>query len=313
MNRRLIALMVLMLVSCLALSGCNLFGWTSGDSSDSLIDEGIQKMRDGDYQGAVADFSAAMEDDPNSSEARYYHAKATLLASGFNPFNIGVDMSEGNYDSGEDLPFTGLDWPEGRANTLYGAVRTVYDDLKPIFNGETHGEFTKKDIDLDFAVAAGVKGILGFQDVNLDGVINASDFKFTLTYYGDQGYGFGQNDIINYLSGVGGVPKPVGPFAFDTCAMIDTFNLMLDNIAVIIKESRDAIHEVIAELDDDSELDPEDIDEFLQRVIDIGHYWKINDPADNDGDGVANEEKINGVDDDGDGLYDEDGHWSSCP
>jgi hypothetical protein len=305
--------MVLLSVSCLALTGCNLFGWTSGDSSDSLIDNGIQKMRDGNYQGAVADFSAAMEDDPNSSEARYYHAKATLLASGFNPFNIGVEISEGSYDAGEDLPFTGINWPEGKANSLYGAVRTVYDDLKPIYYEETHGEFTKKEIDLDFAVATGVKGIFGFQDMNLDGVINASDFKFHLTYYGDQGYGFGQNDIVNYLSGAGGVPKPIGPFDLDTCALIDTFNLMLDNIATIINESRVVIHEIIAELDEDSELDPADIDEFLQRVIDIGHYWKINDPADNDLDGRFNEELINGVDDDGDGFYDEDSHWNSCP
>jgi hypothetical protein len=305
--------MVLLLVSCLALSGCNLFGWTSGDSSDSLIDDGIQEMRDGNYEAAKAKFSAAMEDDPTSSEARYYHAKATLLASGFNPFNIGVDMSDGNYDPGENLPFTGINWPAGKANALYGAVRTVYEDLKPIYDEETRGEFTRKDIDLDFAIATGVKGIFGFQDVNLDGVIDASDFKFNLTYYGDQGYGFGPNDIVSYLSGAGGVPKPIGPFAIDTCALIDTFNLMLDNIATVIEESRDVIDSVIAELDEDSELDPEEIDEFLEMVIAVGQYWKINDPADNDGDGRFNEEIINGIDDDGDGFYDEDSRFGSCP
>jgi len=312
MNRKLIPLTVLLLVSGLALSGCNLFGWTSGDSSDSLIDDGIQKMRDGDYQGALVDFTAAMEDDPNSSEARYYHAKATLLASGFNPFNIGIDLSEDNDDPGDNLPFTGDNWTAGKSNSLYSAVRTVYEDLKPVYYEETHGQFTKKDIDLDFAVAAGVSGVLGFQDVNLDGVINSDDFKFQLTNIGDQGYGFGQTNLVDYLSQSGGVAKPIGTFDLDTCALIDTFNYMLDNIAVIIEEARLVIDEIIAEHNEDNELDPEEINGFLLEVIDIAHYWKINDPADNDHDGLINEEIINGIDDDGDGFYDEDSHWDPC-
>ncbi len=313
MNRKLIIASALLIGFSFVIGGCNLFSWTSGENTESLIDEGIQKMRDGDYQGALAEFTKAMAEDPNSSEARYYHAKATMSVSGFNAFNIGVDMTESDHADGEALPFTGSSWPDKEAEKLYIAMSTVFDDLKPIYDGETTGEFKKEDIDLDFAIATGIRGILFFQDVNLDGLINSGDVDFNITQVDTLGFGFGPNDLTNFITKQFAAAKTTGAATAhdDTCAAIVAFNMLLDSIEVVITESRTIINDILTS---ETELSPEDIDALLADVIKLAQHWKINDPADNDGDGNSSptEETINGVDDDGDGFYDEDAYWQSC-
>ncbi|MDF1543911.1 MAG: hypothetical protein P1R58_02275 [bacterium] len=313
MNRKLLLASVLLIGFSFALGGCNLFSWTSGEDTESLIDEGIQKMRDGDYQGALAEFTKAMAEDPNSSEARYYHAKATMSASGFNAFNLGVDMAESNHKDGDALPFTGSAWPNDEADRLYTAMATVFTDLKPIYDGKTTGSFSKEDIDLDFAIVTGIRGILFFQDVNLDGLINGGDIDFNITQVDTLGFAFGANDLMNYITNNLGAAKAVGATDAhdDTCAAIAAFNMLLDSIEVVINDSRTVINDILTE---ETELSPDDIDALLADVILLARNWKINDPADNDGDGNSDktEEIINLTDDDGDGYIDEDGYWGSC-
>ena len=307
MNKKLVILCALLSTIPFVLVGCNLFGWTSSDNADSLISEGIRDMRDGEYDAALSKFAKAMEQDPNSSEARYYHAKAAMSASGFNSFNLGVDMTQSDDD--EAVPFTGSNWPNDKAEKLNSAILTVYNDLKPIYEGKTTGSFTRTDIDLDFGITVGIRGLLLFQDVNMDGLINSDDYEFHFVSGADGNFGFGPGDILGYLEMESGSAKIVGTAANDTCEAIAAFNMLLDSIDVIISESRDIITQVVSE---ESDLSPDEIDALLAKVVLLADNWKINDPADNDGDGTANEEIINLVDDDGDGYYDEDGWWASC-
>ncbi|MEA3296841.1 MAG: hypothetical protein U9R56_03150, partial [candidate division Zixibacteria bacterium] len=183
MNRKLIWGIAPLLLASLVISGCNIFSWTSGESSESLIDEGRQCMQDLDYSGAVEKFAEAMDKEPNNSDARYYHAKATMRASGFNPLQMAIDVSDNSWDDGDGLIFTGNDITKDKANKLFQAVKTVYVDLKPIYDGTTtSGDINANDIDLDMGVATFVKSILFFRDTNCDEIIDENDFDLTFMF-----------------------------------------------------------------------------------------------------------------------------------
>lgn len=255
------------------IGGCNIFDWTAGDDAGSLIDAGNRHMRDAEYSAAKEKFAQAMDEDPNDSEARYYHAKATLREAGFNALTLANDMSD-DFDQNSNLPFSGGDWTKTKADSLFQAVRVIYNDLKPIYNEETTGIFSKDDIDLDFAVILGIRGILMFQDTNIDSVINDNDFNLRILY-NDKG-GFQIHNLFDFLNP--GAAKATGT-ADETDSLIVIFNNMLDNIETIIEESREIIVDLLTE---DFGVDPADIDEVLQEIIDIAAMYKINDCLDND-------------------------------
>ena len=310
MKRKLIWGIAPLLLVSLIISGCNIFSWTSGESTESLIDEGIQCMHDLDYSGAVDKFAEAMENNPLDSDARYYHAKATMRASGFNPLQMTIDVSDNDLSDGEGLVFTGDDITKIKANKLFQAVKTVYVDLKPIYDGTTtSGDIDANDIDLDMGVATFVKAILFFRDTNCDGIIDEHDFDlffmfdntldgFSITNldaFAASGSGSGKLG-----SGTSAAPQPIDP------DLIVAFNNMIDNIIPIINESLEIILAVIEDLDPDLDIDPEDIEEVINMIDDIAQRYKIADGYDNDDDGSIDEETINGIDDDGDGWIDED-------
>jgi hypothetical protein len=316
MKPKLMFFIALLLLPAFIVSGCNIFGWTSGTSSDSLIEDGKELMRDADYSGAVAKFAEAMAEDPNSSDARYYHAKATLRAAGYNALSLAKAVSDSSFNDGDFLPFTGTEWPIVKANTLYQAMLTIRDDLKPIYDNNPNitGGFRRADIDLDYGLAGGFVGILYFRDANVDGVINADDPNLGVTYEEGGSTGFAIDSLVNYFNAFQ-TPKIANPM--DTTAIppaaITAFNTLLDLIIQIITESRDIIVDILTR--NDSELDVDEINEVLDDVAILLAKYKIEIGVNNDGDAFTDEEVVDGIDDDGDGLIDEDcdGTYDTTP
>ncbi len=307
MKLKLMFFIVLLLLPALIVSGCNIFGWTSGKSADSLIEEGKAMMRDADYSGAQAKFAEAMSEDPNSSDARYYHAKATLRAAGYNALSLAKVVSNSSFNEGDYLPFTGAEWPVEKANGLYQAMLTIRADLKPIYENDSNitGSFRRADIDLDYGLAGGFVGILYFRDANADNAITADDPDLGVTYEESGETGFAINNLVSYFNGIG-TPKIGQPSAIDSIpeAAINAFNTLLYRIIQIITESRDIIIEIL--LRNDSELDVDEINQVLDDVTVLLSKYYINSAVDNDGDGFGDNEIVNGCDDDNDGLIDED-------
>ncbi len=263
MKRKLAVFVMFAVASQLVLSGCTSCGWTSGESVESLIDDGNREMRDGEYAAALVKFSEAMAKDSLNSDARFLHAKASLFAAGFNVLQLATIMTDSSPESGR-LPFTGAKWTANdseQANSLYGVSRTVYSDLRPIFYNETHGAIDSAGIDFDFAIAAGLKGILLFQDTNIDGKINSMDISleivtdafngdFTIINLADLNNALEQAEISAFVQSI------------DTL-LVEASVIILD----IVRKGSDSILEIeeIEELIDDvraalCEIDPDCID-----------------------------------------------------
>jgi tetratricopeptide (TPR) repeat protein len=305
---KLTHLIIPLLLVMLTIGGCNIFGWSSKESPESLIDEGKRYMREGEYDEAVEKFAKAMEEDPDNSDARYYHAKATIHASGFNALYLGKIMSESDFIDGELFPFTGNDWSDEKASRLFQAVKTVYVDLSPIYHNQTTGGFDSTDIDLDLGLATGIQGILTFQDTDLDGIISPLDFDLDIKYFQfGENEGFAIVNLNDYIQNFQGVGKLAGGEAATPTPipqdLIDAFNTLIDSIDVIIQYSLAIIMDIVSE---ELDLDPEEVEAVLDEVILVAQHYKIETGIDNDGDGRIDEEIVNGLDDDGDGWIDED-------
>lgn len=292
--------------------GCNIFEWTSGEDAETLIAEGRQHMRDAEYDEAAAKFAEAMEEEPDNADARYLHAKAVVHGSGENSLSIAAEIEDNNRSDGDALPFTGSEWPDERANRLYQAVNQAYDDLLPIYNGEATGEIGRDDIDGDLGIVAGVRGCLMFRDTDTNGVINSSDYDLDIEWdVSDDAFAITNfKDFIAAASA--GVSPRIEP-GLTTASpipalVVGTVNYIIDNIVVIVELARDIITTIAT---DAFGLDPQEVEDFLNEVIVMAPLYYIDDDADNDGDGLIDEEIVDGIDNDGDGLYDEDsnGEW----
>ncbi len=305
---RRILVIALVLSLAVILSGCNLFGWTSEKSAKSLIDEGRQLMRDGEYAAAEAKFAQAKEKDPHSSDARYYHAKAVMHGSGFNPLDLADIVANSPDSAGQSLPFFGPEWPNDRANNLYRTARIVYSDLAPIYYGFSRGDIGREDIDFDLAIVATIRGLLLFRDTNSDGLITSTDHWFSI---GGQDNvdrdGYTINNFAEYVAGNASVASKDGQQLVAAepvpSALIVAFNSLVDNIALVIAEAYSFIVTIATE---EYGLDIEEVQDLLEQLILTAHIYRIDPVEDNDDDGAVDEEIINGIDDDGDGFYDED-------
>ncbi len=260
MKRPLIILGFVLVLSMLLLSGCNIFEWTSGESTDSLIDEGNREMRDGNCAAAVEKFAAAIAKDSLHADARYFHAKATLCAAGFNVLQLGTMMSDSEYFDDEALPFTADEWRANSkqlVNDLYSAINTVYDDLSPVFYGFTHGTLDSNDIDVEYVVTIGIRALLMFQDTNLDGVIDDDDFDFNILFNSGSDQ-FVINNINNYI-------------AITTAAERTAY---FNAIGEVLTEAIDIIVAIIAgSLDDDGGLDISEIESLLNDIFDLSNDY----------------------------------------
>ncbi|MBN1350672.1 hypothetical protein JXJ21_14740 [candidate division KSB1 bacterium] len=180
-------------------TSCNIFNWTSSSEGDDLFYEGVKLFNEKKFGEAKEKFAEAMKDDPNRSEYRYYHAKATLYESDINFLTVARDIIQPTEYKGSSNLFT-LPLYSRPANLstqekleeqqyktrIYKIVSTCHDDIYPIFRAETYGTITREDILFSFSLFSLARSILQLRDTNNDGVIDEKDYYFFI-YTTDDG------------------------------------------------------------------------------------------------------------------------------
>ncbi|MBI4553105.1 MAG: hypothetical protein HY710_12645 [Candidatus Latescibacteria bacterium] len=304
------------LLAGVVLGGCkggNIFGFKSADKKNSgdLIVKGQEQLRDGQFAQAESTFAQAILADPQNSDARFYHAKASLLASGFSIVTLIRDVTNNANKTGASLPLFSPNPTKPRAEDdaektrIYQANITIVKDLEPISQGLTHGSFDSSSIGLDLAIANTIRSFLRLRDTNGDEVINSADFFFDINRTTDENFSFDLGGVIT---------SPDQASSFNT--------LIRDLTQSEGGQRRSLVQQVLDNLRQAGLLTKDsaiDVDELEKAIDDLGnsaskYFINTGQPGnlgigDNDGDGRVDEEAINGFDDDGDGLVDEDSHF----
>lgn len=293
MRTRTPHLSFLVIASAFLLSGCqNLWNWTVDENSfEAAFEEGRTALRDADYPRAEEAFTRAVDLRPAHSEARYYLAKSAVLRSGVDVLSLVRTVTDdGDHGAADVFAFETL-----RADAVYRVNATVLNALEPIRHGEaTEGSLVSTDVDLDVAIAYALRAILRLRDTNGDGLIDQDDLSiedFTLIQNGDFS-----------LEGLANVPP-------------EDLNAMIEDLVGLAGDGGDALIDALS----GSGIDTDQLGDLLDSLDgDVSLYY-VNtgvpgNPGvgDNDGDGLQDEECLNGVDDDGDSRVDEDSRAYGC-
>lgn len=315
------------LLAGVMLGGCkggNIFGVKSIDEKNvnDLIAKGQDLLRAGKFTEAQVEFAKAVAADSLNSDARFYHAKATLLTSGFSIVQLIQDVTKNANRAGSSLP---LFSPSGGVRTtaddeektrIYQANIVIVRDLEPISKGLTHGAIDSSSIGLDISLANTIRGFLRLRDTNNDQVINAQDFFFDISRV--TGNDFSLQDLRSAIA-----PSNLTP-AEQQARAGDFNNLLRDLTQQEPGKSQSIVDQVLDNLEKSGLLSnlegtSIDVNDLKKAITDLGNDVKkyfINNGTpgnpgigDNDGDGRIDEETIDGIDNDGDGLIDEDSHF----
>lgn len=164
--------------------GCNLFSFTNPtNSTTDYLAEGQKKYWDGDFAGAVEDFTRAIDEDLDNADAYWWHAKALLRATGNTSISLITMLSGLETRDSTLLPF--MDWPADKANTLYRAMFGIDRDLVMIYDDSVHSEELDADaVALDYAASLSILGTLMLRDTNVDSFINEEDINL-LAFFQD--------------------------------------------------------------------------------------------------------------------------------
>ncbi|UCE17646.1 MAG: hypothetical protein JSV84_12280 [Gemmatimonadota bacterium] len=284
----------------LALPGCNILGWTHRNEQ-SHLDRGMELMRQGDYAQAEQEFARAKEENPASADARYYHAKAVQRGAHFDIVDLVKEVSQARTDrcqDGASLPLYNNEIDV--LDEIYRVNLIIVNDLRPIYDGETHGSISARDIDIDLAFASLLTALPGLRDTNRDSTINDVDLLLDIRYSStlEEYYITGFHEFL----GGGSQPRslPINASGVNPEDINPLINYVLD----LIEESDDLL---IATLQrwttGTSEENIRNLLEDIRTTI-VKYYY--DDDRDNDGDAMSDEEQLNGFDDDDDGLIDED-------
>lgn len=267
MKRSIFFLLPLLL---LFFSGCNIFEWTSNPTSATdYLNSGRLKLADGDYAGALSDFRNAVNENPNSSDARFAYAKARLLVSGINSLDVLSSLSQFNL-SGNDITVAFFDqslWPNDRATDLYTALYDIQQMLQPIFNNQTVGNISSRDVALDYGISQTVFGLLQLRDSNRDMVINTSDVNISLIW---------RNGRFN-LEGVRNLYNQQGANVINAI-LGDASNFTTNLISIITTV-----------LPASSGFDTDNLSRTVDSIRVAMVSYRINDLQDNDNDGLIDE------------------------
>ena len=323
MNTRMLsgAMGTFLILGALVLAGCNIFDWTHGDDDASdYIAEGREFMNDAKYEEAAEQFQKAVDANPTDAEARYLHAKAMVLGSGVSITQLAEQMTS---SAGGDLPLFSPD-PElsvqednAGKTKLYQASYYAALDLKEIYEGRAMGKYSPEDIDVDYAIATGVSGVLGLRDTNQDRVIDESDFVLDISRLsaGDVLEIKGIEDLVaSFFEGGGTLPigKLLAKAAEDTLVGADKINPLLSFVTGMILTSGDLLTEIVERIVSEAEeegLETDKIEEYVADFLAVVDMYWYDDGRDNDGDGRIDEETIDGIDNDGDERIDEDTNY----
>ncbi|MBD3170541.1 MAG: hypothetical protein GF307_13735 [candidate division Zixibacteria bacterium] len=274
------------------ISGCNIFGWTAGDDNlDGYMARGREYMRDSEYQKAADEFAKAIEEDPAYADARYYHAKAVVLAADINVGTI-IDELESGGDS--DLlplysrnPELTMEQDIELKDRLYRANRTAYIDLTEIFEGRATGSFSKRDVAADLLIALGAYSLSGMRDTDQNGAITADDIYLEIKEAQDGSYYIlGLDEFFDYN------PDSIYSAAtrFDTIGA-HYFNVVLEWGEMILTNNRQLCIDIVREFDPTMEID--EIEELLEEVLGLINKYYVNtggagNPGEGDGDNDGN-------------------------
>jgi len=288
--------LIITFLMLIGLSGCNIFEFASpSDNQKSLIEEGREMLRDGDYEGAFNKFTEALENDPYNSELRYLRAKAAMRRTGTNAITLATEIStlETQSDTPVMLPFLDPD-----------RFMIARSDLGMIVDGSATGIIEPDDILIDFGVILAVNAILLFRDTNQDQVIDDIDIPL---------YVFFQNGRLN----IQGLYDVV--FGYDTLETIDTspgaeaVNNLIDRLTELMQEGAEAILQFIRNVGEESGISEEILNDVIESIKNGTGKYYVDDDRDNDDDGRVDEEYLNGDDDDLDGWTDEDSNGLRGP
>ncbi len=314
LTRRPFLLFTVLILTMFILNGCNIFGWSAKDDNfDGYMDNGREYMHEGDYSAALEQFEKALEINPNSSDAHYYHAKATVAVAGI---DIGVILDELEAASEQDnLPLYSRDTTKTEAediaykNKIYQANTVVVNDLQAIYQGQSTGRFSADDVDVDLAVATAIVGIVGLRDTDRDGDIDENDIYMDIVTQSDGTFLFRDvSQFFDYSPGAG-----ENPAGYDSTGA-EYFNGLLQWTANTLINSRELINNILQRIDPELNLD--EVNELIDNIVETINKYYINtgtpsNPGigDNDNDGYTDEEHwgdITNGDRDGDGYYWED-------
>jgi len=279
------------------LSSCNnIWDWTVDDGSfEALLADGRQALRASDYALAVEKFRAAVDRQPRHAQARYYLAKATVLEGDLDV--VGLVRTLTDTESEEVGARRIYESPLETANTIYQVNLVVLDCLEPVHDGTADlGRFAELDVRLDLAFAYVLTGILRMRDTNGDGVVDGDDLspeELGLQGGGGEDFSFGGLDQI----------PP------------EDLNDMLDDLNDLLSDGGDLLLEDLG----DHGIDTDEVNDLIDQLGGDLRAYYVNTgvpgnpgEGDNDGDGLVDEECLDGLDEDLDGRVDEDARLAGC-
>ncbi|MCF7811161.1 hypothetical protein K9N50_09265 [bacterium] len=263
-------LLPLLLIGVFIISGCNIYDFTAADDdARSIVEEGKQLLRDGDFQGALDKFKEALADDSLNSELRYLHAKAAMRRTGQNTITLATEISTFQTDSQNrtTLPFLDPDeWPKTKADSLYQGVLIAAEDLKLIADSIAVGSIVPKDINLGLAFILAINGLLIFRDTNSDTHIDYKDIDLNVFFV---------NGRLN-IENLGQMVDSLG---------IESVNNMIDAITDLLINGSLQIDEFLGSgEEDDSGIDNEAMKNVINKIKGGSNIYKIELGIDNDGD-----------------------------
>lgn len=312
--------MALLLVSFI---GCNLFnpsgeGGDEDADADGLIAEGEECMRDQDFVCAYDAFSAALAEDSSKSLAWHGLIKATVGRDSLPITELirrALDLGDMKADSA--MPF--LNENDSVKNRFYRPLLRLQFLITKFKKrdslGRTDGVFRASREDNDLLVVSNLGLILKLADLNRDTIIDSRDNLLKGAFDSLKTGGIKPSVISadSFLVSSSGEPDTTGKV---DSQKVSDFNTFIQGMSEDVETNRTILKEAVATAgttttDTGEESIDAKIDKFLDAAGGSLVFWKLNDFADNDGDGCVDEEIWgDSVDNDGDGLVDEDARAS---
>ena len=324
----LISIPILLLIILLS-TACNIFDFSGNKKKDNPAEKAEEYIRNGNYTKAKQVLSVAVKDSVNS-EMLYLAAKATLLDGGFDIAQIVSRIRIEDPLPGLKLAILEFidQFRDTKKTSWFASNIEVVVLLSWIWKEKATGMFFKDDIAIDYTIANMMTGILKIRDPNNDFKIDYRDFQPDLNFFQKtSGYlrsGFQisgskikdmSGDIVVNEQGLPEILKGLTAFlgGWDNLASgvkvdykPDDINEWINSILVSLDNTNSCFNELKK---NNLSFDIKEMKEYNNQIAtSLNNFW-YDDGIDNDGDGVIDEETINGIDDDNDGIIDEDSHY----
>jgi hypothetical protein len=158
-------------------------------------------------------------------------------------------------------------------------------------------------IQIDFALTSFITTMLGFLDLNRDGILDDRDLNLGITRDENGNLSIDVEQVMEQAVSDPEVAKNMNSKLEDLAKGTENIGSLLSTVSQTLgggaggQEMPDTV------------LSEEATSELEKQIADMGDavlFYKMGDGIDNDGDGCVDEEIYDGLDNDGDGLIDED-------